>query len=486
MSISRTVYIAILCLLAVSMTTSTFMTNLAWVLLAANWILEWNWKDKFCCFKDNRLLHLCVVFFLLHCVGLLWSDNLIYGLDDIRQKLPLLVVPLVVLTSKPLSRKELWYVGGCYAITVLVVSVIGLVRYISIPDLPYREIVPYISHIRFSLNVCFVIGLLIWICIQQWTGIHNRWYLLGSLCVVLIWFVGFLLLLRSYTAFFVLLLMPALFLCWGKAWRSWKGLLYGCIVALLVGLVAGFARGYFGSCTRGEDVIENGSYINVGVSESSLRAHWGDVSRMPVDALTANGYAVYPTLIRYLNSCGYPKDSSGIAMLNADDVRNIEKGIANRVYAQGLSLRSMCYVLFYEFECYRVTGSLGESSLLHRIALWRNGWSVLLQHPICGVGTGDVVDACHTQLEIEGSQLIGTGKHAHNQYLTILIAFGLLGGVLLLCFFVRILMCHSYQKSFLFLLSIAIVLLSCLSEDTFETLAGCLFACIPCLFYKRK
>ena len=470
------------------MTTSTFVANLVWVLLAINWIVEWNWKEKFADFKNNRLLHLCLLFFLLHCVGLLYSDNLAYGLDDIRKKLPLLVVPLVILTSKPLSRKELCCVAGCYVSTVFVVSVIGLVRYLSIPDLPYREIVPYISHIRFALNVCFVIGLLCWISRfsirDSRSTIHNSLIYIFPLLIV--WFVGFLLLLRSYTAFVVLLVMPLLFLCWEKAWRSWKTLLYLGVVAAFVVLVGCYVHDYYGDCERGNYVIENGSYVDAEVSETSLRAHWGDVSKMPVDALTPNGYPVYPTLVRYLNSCGYHKDASGIAMLSEEDVANIERGIANKFYTNRLSLRSMCYVLFYELECYRVTGSLGESSFLHRVALWKNGWKVFLNHPLCGVGTGDVVDVCHSQLYADDSQLAGTGKHTHNQYLSLLLAFGIVGCALLLALVVQLLRRHSYEKPFLFFLSLVIILISCFSEDTFETLAGCLFACIPCLFYREK
>lgn len=491
-------------MLAVSMTTSTFVANLAWVLLAANWVVEWNWKEKFADFKENRLLHLCLLFFLLHCIGLLYSSNLEYGLNDIRKKLPLLVVPLVVLTSNPLSRKELWCVFGCYATTIFVVSIIGLVRYLTIPDLPYREIVPFISHIRFALNVCFVFCLFAYFLMQKTPfsiGCFKSTNLIETdqtcdgngrkiskstiiISALMLWLLGFLLLLRSYTAFFVLFLLPILFLCWKKAWLSWKGAAYLGVVVLMMLLVGGYARDYFGNCDRSGGVIENGSYIESDVSELSLRSHWNEVSKMSIDDPTPNGYSVYPTLVRYLNSCGYPKDSSGIAMLSAEDVRNIENGMANVVYANRLSLRSMCYVIFYELECYWVSGSLGESSFLHRVELWRNGWMVFLEHPFFGVGTGDAVDVSHARLDATDSQLAGTGKHTHNQYLSLLLAFGIVGCGLLLFFFVRALCSHSF--GFLFVLSLTIVLLSCLSEDTFETLAGCLFACIPCLFYHRN
>ena len=34
------------------MTTSVFFTNLLWVLLVVNWVVEWNWREKFADFRQ--------------------------------------------------------------------------------------------------------------------------------------------------------------------------------------------------------------------------------------------------------------------------------------------------------------------------------------------------------------------------------------------------------------------------------------------------
>ena len=135
------------------MTTSVFFANMMWVLLLANWVFEWNWSEKFAAFRSQHLLQAFLVLLAVHVVWLVGTSNWSYALFDLQKKLPLFVIPLVVLTSAPLNRKELIGVGFCYMATVLVVSIIGLVRYLTIPDLPYRNIVPYISHIRFGMNV---------------------------------------------------------------------------------------------------------------------------------------------------------------------------------------------------------------------------------------------------------------------------------------------------------------------------------------------
>lgn len=113
--------------------------------------------------------------------------------------------------------------------------------------------------------------------------------------------------------------------------------------------------------------------------------------------------------------------------------------------------------------------------MLQRFELWRNGWKVFLQHPLFGTGTGDVVDLCHDQLKLDESPLMGTKKHAHSQYLTYLITFGLLGFLLIVLAFAN---AFRLMRSFRFFPTLAmmvIFLMSCLTEDTLETLAGIMF-----------
>ena len=178
------------------MVTSIGMSNVVWPLLFANWVFEGRWREKWQMARTSRLLQAVVVFFLLHAVGLLWTSNMEVGLHVMERLLPWLAVPLVVLTTPPPEGRARSTILGLYVGTVFVVTVIGLVRWLTIPDLPYRDIVPFISHIRFSLNVCLVL-----LIVGRWT--MDRRHLVGIL--PMLWFIAFLLLLRSYTAFAVLL-----------------------------------------------------------------------------------------------------------------------------------------------------------------------------------------------------------------------------------------------------------------------------------------
>ena len=496
------------------MTTSVFATNLLWVLLLVNWVAEWNWREKFADFRSNYLLQAFLVLMAVHLLWLVGTSNMQYALFDIQKKLPLLAIPLVILTTPPLNSRERLNVGIAYSAAVFVVSVIGVTRFLTIPFLPYRDIVPYISHIRFSLNVCMTLVLLAYAAFKY----RRRWLYVANLLLSL-WFVAFLMLLHSYTAFVILLLTAlVMLLCYGsrlpRRMRAAAVLTTTVVVLLIGGLGWHYVSDYYRLTPLASEplrthtvngnpythlnngLIENGSYIDNYICKSELCRQWARVSDHPIDSLTPLGYPVYPTLIRYLNGMGLTKDSLGMTHLTPTDIRAIEQGVANPIYLQP-GPRKMVYVLLFERENYRCHHAVANSSLLQRVELWRNGWNVFLRHPFVGVGTGDVVDECHRLLEQTGSPLSGTRLHTHNQYLNFLVAFGLLGFGLIAFFFVKAIVkgirygtCRKAARQtspadrqsapsgalLLFSAFLCILLISFVSEDTLETLAGITFS----------
>ena len=491
------------------MTTSVFAANLVWTLLLVNWVVEWNWKEKFANFRTNRLLQAFLVLLAVHLLWLFGTSNMGYAFFDLQKKLPLFIIPLVVLTTPPLQYRERLNVAIAYVAAVLVVSVIGMVRYLTIPDLPYRDISPYISHIRYGLNVCMTLVLLAYVACRQ-----RRPWLYALNILLSLWLFGILLILHAYTAFIILLATSlVLLIAYGKRLpqplRTPAVLLY-CVVVLVLGATIGrYAYGYYSlkplsteplqSVTangnpyyHGNDgLIENGNYVHYYVCEEEMRQQWAKLSDYPIDSLTPIGYTVYPALLRYLNGMGVTKDSLGMTRLTPADVSAIEKGIANPVYLSR-SPRKMFYVLFFEYENYRCYHSVSNFSVLQRLELWDNGWKVFLQHPLLGVGTGDVPDACHQRLAEVGSPLADTQLHTHNQYLNFLLAFGVVGFLLIAFFFLRAIFvvrnpnratlpsCKQHIASaklpILYTAFLCILLISFISEDTLETLAGITFS----------
>ena len=474
------------------MTTSVFFTNLLWVLLLANWVIEWNWREKFSNFKQNHLLQAFLVLGIVHLLWLIGTENLSYGLFDMQKKLPLIAIPLVVLTSRPFSRKELLPVGFAYVTTIFVMSIVGLVRYLTIPDLPYRNIVPHISHIRFGLNICLTLVLLTYVAIK-----HRRLWLYITTTILSLWFIAFLLLLHAYTSFIILLVTAVVLLIayrkrMPRTLRTVSTITVSAIILFTIALTCLYYHDYYHlrqlstqplpSCTVNgnpylhldDRLIENGNYVHRYVCEKEMRQDWPKYSTHPFDSVTPTGFTIYPALLRYLNGMGLTKDSLGMTHLQPCDIAAIEKGIANPIYIQH-GPRKMFYVLFYEYENYRCYRSVSNFSFLQRVELWRNAAHLFLEHPLFGVGTGDVVDQCHRRLEEIHSPLADTDLHTHNQYLNFLLAFGLIGFLLIAFFFIRAIILNRYCRQALFTAFLCILLISFISEDTLETLAGIMF-----------
>ena len=473
----------LLSLLGGCMVTSTWASNLVWMLLAVNWLIEGRWREKWQMARESRLLHAFVALYLLLLAGLLWSTNLKAGGNVLEVSLPLVCVPLMLLTTRPLEHRERIPVFEVYVITTFIVSIISTVRLLTIPDLPYREAVPYISHIRFALNCCMVIFICVGIAARQ------RWGTVMTVAVIvlIVWLLAFLVLIRSFTAFAVLLVVSLVIML--VYWRRWP------IIALWVLLVGGSAaltvhevRSYYRmeplalqplrhytaagnpyehAC---DGIVENGNYVNNYFCQSELRREWNLRSSIDYDSTTASGYSVQSTLMRYLNAIGQTKDSAGMAAMSDDDVRAVERGVANPVYESRNPLRKMVYVLLLEREFYVHTHAVAGFTLLQRFELWRATWAVIQRHPAFGVGTGDAVDAMHQELVMMDSELAGTSKKSHNQYLLLVAMVGLVGLALTAFMFLR-----AWRKpSPLMLAWIITILISCLTEDTLGTLAGIL------------
>lgn len=499
------------------MVTSVWASNLVWVLLGVNWLLEgWSrpegddcpsrWHEKWQMAWTSRLLQAIVALFLLYAAGLLWTSNLHEGLHVLQVKLPMLFVPLVLLTSRPVTGRARQLILGTYVGTVLVVSIIGLIRLLTVPDLPYRDAVPYISHIRFALNCCMVIFIL---AIGAIAKPHKSIPFIPRMAVsaiLILWLLVFLTLIHSYTAFAILAVTSlALILTVRQPRRRWGGLAVWLLLAGgVIALVGHEAKSYYhlipqateplAYCTAGgrpyahyrDGIIENGNYINNYICIDELRSEWTRRSCVPFDSTGSDGYTVQPTLVRYLNACGFTKDSAGLWTLTESQVKDIERGVANPVYVGHNPVRKMVYVMLFEREYYVHTHAVRGFTMLQRLELWRATFAVIKSNPWWGVGTGDVGDELHACLQTMESALADSGKGTHNQYLAILAAFGIIGAALLLVLFLRALPFRTKgatpvsgrtlgRFTPLMLAWLLTALISMLTEDTLATLAGILF-----------
>ena len=72
--------------------------NIAIYLIVLIWIFSGDYSKKFQKIKNNNLAIASIVFFLLHVVALIWTENISWGLEIVRKMLPFLLVLPIFLT----------------------------------------------------------------------------------------------------------------------------------------------------------------------------------------------------------------------------------------------------------------------------------------------------------------------------------------------------------------------------------------------------
>jgi O-antigen ligase len=134
-------------------------------------------------------------------------------------------------------------------------------------------------------------------------------------------------------------------------------------------------------------------------------------------------------------------------------------------------------------------GSNKENGITQRIFLWGHAKEIIKQHPVIGVGTGDVNAALDEQYKnllesnkdfppsmVRAIKSFSLNKfNAHNQFLQTAMAIGLLGLIVFLIN-IGISISHAYrEKQYLFLSFLALFVLSCFSESLLERQWGIVF-----------
>ena len=461
-------------------------------------------KSKLSRFWQNKAAVLLVAFYLMHVVGLLWTSDFDYAMKDLRVKLPILVMPLVLSSMEPLDRKRFDFVMLVYVLSVFVATLFSSVSYWRHDYDDVREISHFISHIRFCLNIVFCIAIIGYYLVTY----KPSWWTRCVQALLMLWFVYQIYIFESLSGYVILaavVIVSAVyaFLHW-KQGRGWR-IAVGATALVMIG-VAFFAVWHqvkpmlkvepvdFATLeqktAQGNDYwhdtihnpVEDGKYVGLYYCRKELQEAWPQRSALPLDV------TMEATLARYLTSKGLRKDAQGVMALTDDDIRNIEQGIANYNNWKHPGLRARLSSTLFEYNLYRRYNNPNGGSLSQRIEYTRASFHLIGQHPWFGVGTGDVPQAFSQACDELHSPLKEEFRfRAHNQYLAIAVAFGLVG----LAFFLFVLLypwCASRRNhTYLYMVFLTIMLLSMFPEDTLETQAGAtLFAFFAALLLTAR
>ena len=487
--------------LAAGMLFGTVPTSIPQIILAANWLLDGNFKWKWQQLKSSRhgVIWILASLFFLHVIGMTYTDNIQRGLDDLRNKMPLLVLPLILFTTKPLSIKELKLLFGFFFLSVFVSSICCYLVYAGFTKkviIDIRKASVFMSHIRFSLFIAFAIIGLLYYSVKE-----KRLWIKICCFISTIWLLFFMYKLEMATGFISLILVGGLLLVlfslkWLPKKVSLALVLCICIASAFVFKSALSSLHMYDKISTNssntllqktkngniylQDTVfglaENGNLITININDRELEKEWNLRSAIRFDATDKLGNGLRYTLLRYMASKGITKDSLGIASLSQQDVLNIENGSSNYKYSLNSGLVTKWRELVWEYIKYKRGENPSGHTLSMRLEFWKTAVYIICDFPVFGVGTGDIQDSFDSKYIETNSQLdIVWRLRCHNQYLAIGVAFGCVGFLLFVFYLLYPAFVLRKNIHYLYWPFFLIALLSFFTEDTLETQSGVTF-----------
>ncbi len=493
------IYFFGLTVLAIGLPFSNFLMSISQLFLGAAWLLAGNYKERLKSFWSNKPAVVLASVFLMHILGITYTTDFNYGLEDLRKKIPLFVLPFIISTMDPFSKKRFDWLMAVFVLSVSFFTFWGTAKlfgWVGETMSDSRQLSTKISHIRFALMICMSIFILLYFAYK-----HNSLVKKIFFTAAAGWLLYFLTLMEAMTGLVIMMVVIFLFLLY-KIVVSKKIILklaFGvALIILSVSLfnyIAGIAKEYYSvkeinpltvelKTLNGNAYthdfsnlqIENGNYVGLYVCRSELSEEWNKRSKIKFDSVDKSGYRIDFTILRYLSSKGLRKDSAGVSQLSDNDISAIEAGIPNFNYGDISSVSNRIHQIGWELYEYVKRNDPRGHSVTQRFEFWRAACGIIGDNPIIGVGTGDAKIAYKEQYSKINSLLEEKSRmRAHNQYLAIGVAFGISGMIWFLFSLLYPIIKNKKTSDFLYVTFFLIAILSMMNEDTLETQAGVTF-----------
>lgn len=475
----------------------TVPTSVPQFILLGNWILEGKFKLKWDRLKSNRLFWVLSSVFILHVLGLFYTENLSDGIKDVKTKLPLVFLPVIFFSSNPISKKEFhsllyFFIAGSVVNTLWCMSYSFILHQNEI----VRKASRFMSHIRLGLYLDMAIASCVYFIFES-KKLNSK--ILFSL--VILYFVFTLYALGLATGILNLLILvvfAVLYVIFNQ--QSIYKIIALVVLVTIVGLVTSYilkikeaqltVKNHENNSPKRESVngrpyfhleeskqVENGFYVHMNIQPQELQKEWNVVC--PEDSFnfsTQTNLIRYEVLLRYLASKGFTKDSLALHQLNSEDLQRIKKNISNCEITKWSFLHKRIYEFVNEYDDFKNNRYINGHSITMRLYFWKAAMLLINEHPMFGVGTGDVQQELN-KVYVNSDSPLKTEwyKRPHNQYLTITVATGVFG--LLVFLFSLMYPIKKYKKILpvLYWPFIITALGSFFVEDTLETQAGLSF-----------
>ncbi|MGB0881403.1 MAG: O-antigen ligase family protein [Vicingaceae bacterium] len=504
LSNSRGWFLLCLSAIAIGLSLSKPLISLGLFALFVVWLIDGNIPGKIKAFLANKTAVIISSIYLISVLGLIHTSNFDYAFDDLRRKITILALPILITGFKPITKKELHFLLQLFTVSVLTSTLWSLFVFLGGLNeeiVEIRALSRFTSHIRFGLAIALSAFFAVYFVIKEpSTTIKILWGL------IFCWLIYSIVLFHLFTGgvAFVITVILLLFILGYNSKIILKKRVSLIVFSTLVLFSIFYIRNIINDFYEAEqntplkelahtkygerysassnNIVnsskENGFYINRNIAWSELENAWDKRSSLKFHAKDLKGQNLQETLIRFITSKGLRKDREAIESLSQQEISAIERGVPNYKYLEMNGFQIRIHKIVWEYNNYIKSNGkhVNGHSILMRWEYWKTALSIIKQHLVFGVGTGDVQDVFNQYYENNNSPLhLKNRLHSHNQMLTYGVSFGLIGVLwFLLCLalpFFR----HQLLKNYIYLAFFILFMLSTLTEDTLETQVGAAF-----------
>ncbi len=430
--------------------------------------------------KTHRIaLVLFLLCFLVHVLSLLRPGaDMASALRDVKIKLPLLYFPVVfaysVIPKRVQTRFISLFIAACTISATITVGM-AAAHYLGWKQNDFRAFSPFISHIRLSLHLLIAMLLVS----SHKLALPESWAKPAKILVLTLT-VAALVVLQSLTGLGILVILVLLFFrffwksLWGKA--LWLG------TVAFIGYAIFFVANYFIMrdpvlADQRNYVTESGHFVYRDMDNAAMRKAWNAQSAIPFDSTNSKGYVLHGALVRYLSSKDLPRNATGIQQLTEEDRKRIIDGQTHFEAHTWWPLRSRLEALRFQLEILASNDSPNSNSVGMRWVYWNLATQIWQDHFWWGVSMQNLRPSYKAAYEVYPMKIDPEfQKRAHNQWLTFLAAFGVLGGLVCIVAWIVPVLLRAPQVGQLGWMAVVSIWASFFFEDTVETQMGATFA----------
>ncbi len=450
----------------------------------------YNIKTRFSDFLHNKVAVVMASVYVMHLIGLIYTSDFPSAFHDLRIKLPLLIIPMVMSSMKPLNRRQFDTVLWLFIASVFFVTILGTIKFISRDFVDVRELSLFINYIRLSLCIVFSIFILGYYIAKR----SYSWIIKSLMAFMIIWFLWQITIFESITSVLVIAAL-CFVLTMYFVFKSKNTSVKICVVVAIV-VVAAVAiylpykvvNDYmnpakvdvaqldthtklgnpyvFDTISFG---VEDARYVGLYLSKDEMIDAWNKRSVKKINNEYDDGYRA---LVRYLTSKDLRKDAEGVERLSENDIRNIENGIANYNYIENPGFKTRIMKVMIAYRNYKRSGDANGSSVFQRVEYIKASLGIIKGNPVFGVGTGIIKPFADYYEETNSKLRPEYRLRSHNQYLAIAVAFGIVGLLWFLFSMFYPLYADKRNRNYLYMVFLFIIMLSMFTDDTLETQVG--------------